>query len=809
MIWARPLVSLILTILTVTVLSTHWGKIPPMLFVLNPFNGLWVNGDQNVSDSKLEFSEVLGPTQIVFDRQMVPHVYAGNEYDAYFSQGYVTARDRLWQMEIQSRVVEGTLSELFGIKTVDSDRFMLRSGLNDAASNSYEQMLSNPISRQAVEAYTAGVNRYIETLRFKDFPVEYKILNLKPRRWRPQYVAYILKLLEFQLSSKTSDLKMSRTLAKFGRVVVNELFPRFPFNNEPIIPRGTSWNFLRTQKQDTWLDTPFKLEELPPIPEANESSGSNNWAVSSSRSATGFPILANDTHLYYRLPNIFYEMQISFGKNSVYGVSIPGTPGIILGFNKNIAWGVTNGYTDIMDWYKIEFKDESKKEYRYGNEWKKTEFRDYEIRVRGGKTITERVAVTALGPIVYDLKQIPLKSDYGQGLALKWGTVFPGNELSSFLLLGTSRNYYEAKMALHTYNSPPLNFLIADNTGKIGIIHRGLFPKKKTDQGRYVMDGKNPDNNWKEFMSSDENPQVSNPSLTYLYSANESPVDENYPYYLGNEWDQPYRAIRIGELLRSKEKWTPLDFVKMHTDDYSNFVKEILPALLDSINEKDLDPHEKGIFKVLARWRYRFHADSLMPVVLETWINTLTENLWKPRFGERNAFQWPPTSTLSYLITKQPTSFWFDNPKSSQTETLISLATSSYKQTISKLIQEHGDDVKNWKWGKIQNTKFSHITKIPGFDRESDELGGSRYSIFANRGDHGPVFRMVVALGNNPQGWIIVPGGPSGNPMSRYYDNWYEIWKRGFTKAVNFWPTLDSIKEIRFKIQMGKKNNNG
>ncbi|OQW46638.1 MAG: hypothetical protein A4S09_16320 [Proteobacteria bacterium SG_bin7] len=806
MIWARPLVSLILTILTVTFLSTNWGNLPPMLFVLNPFNGLWVNGDKNPNNQKIEFSDILGPTQIVYDRQMIPHIYAGNEYDAYFSQGFITALDRLWQMELQSRVVEGTLSEIFGEQTLESDKFMLRSGLNDAAFSSYEQMISNPVSRQAVEAYTAGVNRYLENLRYKDFPVEYKILNIKPRRWRPQYVAFILKLMEFQLSSKTSDLRMSRTLAKFGRKVVDELFPNIPFNNDPIIPKGTPWGHLRVGKKEIWTEVPLKIEELPPIPEANESSGSNNWAVSSQRSTTGFPILANDTHLSYRLPNIFYEIQISYGKNSVYGVSIPGSPGVVIGFNKNIAWGVTNGYTDIVDWYKIDFKDKTKKEYRYGNEWKKTEFREYQIRVRDGKPITERVAVTLHGPIVYDLKEKPLRPDFGQGLALKYGTVYPGNELNSFLLLGSSRNYYEARMALQTYHSPSMNFVIADNSGRIGMIHRGLFPKKKVDQGRFVMEGKNPSNTWKEFLNADEVPQVSNPNITYLYSANQSPVDENFPYYLGAEWDSPYRATRIGSLLRSKGKWSPLDFVRMHNDDYSSFVNEVLPSLVEAVNEKDLDVHEKGIYRVLSRWRYRFSADSLMPVVLETWVTILTENLWEPRFGAREAFQWPPPTTLSYLLMKQPNSSWFDNPKTKEAETLTVLATTSFKKTINKLVELHGDDIKNWKWGKIQKTQFPHIAKIPGFGRQTEDVGGSRYSIFANRGDHGPVFRMVVSLGNAPQAWIIVPGGPSGNPFSRYYDNWFEIWKRGFTKAVNYWPTLDAIKDFRYKLEMSKKS---
>lgn len=806
MIWARPLVSLVITILTVTFLSTNWGNFPPILFVLNPFNGLWVNGDKNLVDQKIEFSEILGPTQIVYDRQMVPHIYAGNEFDAYFAQGFITARDRLWQMEVQSRVVEGALSEIFGSRTIESDQFMLRSGLNDAAFSSYEQLISNPITRQAIEAYTAGVNRFLETLRYRDFPVEYKILNLKPRRFRPQYVAFILKLMEFMLSSKTSDLRMSRTLAKFGRGVVNELFPNFPFNNDPVIPKGTPWGHLRPGKKETWMEPPLKIEDLPPIPEANENSGSNNWAVNSSRSTTGFPILANDTHLSYRLPNIFYEIQISYGKNSVYGVSIPGSPGIVVGFNKNIAWGITNGYTDIVDWYKIDFKDNSKKEYRYGNEWKKTEFREYEIKVRDSNSIKERVAVTLLGPVVYDLNQTPLRPDFGQGLALKYGTVYPGNELNSFLLLGNSKSYYDARMALHTYHSPSLNFVIADNSGRIGMIHRGYFPKKKFDQGRFVMDGKNPNNTWKEFLSTEEVPQISNPNTAYIYSANQAPVDENYPYYLGSEWDSSYRAMRIGSLLRSKAKWSPLDFVKMHNDDYSSFVSEVLPALVGAVNEKDLDAHEKGILKVFSRWRYRFSADSLMPIVLETWIETLTENLWHPRFGEKNAFQWPPQTTFSYLVTHQPNSYWFDNPKTKETETLTTLATSTFKKTISRLIETYGDDVKNWKWGKIQKTEFAHITKLPGFGRQTDDLGGSRYSIFANRGDHGPVFRMVVSLGSSPQAWIIVPGGPSGNPLSRYYDNWFEIWKRGFTKAVNFWPTIDTVKDFRYKVEMSKKS---
>ncbi len=807
MAWARPAVAFLATLLTVTFLSTHWGNVPPMLFVLNPFNGLWVNGDKPPIDKKIEFQELLGPTQVVFDRQMIPHIYAGNEFDAYFAQGFVTAQDRLWQMEIQTRVVDGTLSEIFGEKAIDSDRFMLRSGLNDAAFANYEQIIANPLTRQAVEAYTAGVNRYIDTLRFKDFPPEYKIFNIKPRRFRPQYVSFIIKLMEFTLSSRSSDLRMSRTLAQFGRAVVSDLFPRIPYGNDPAIPSGTTWSHLPHEKRGLWSETPLKLEELPPTPQAEEGNGSNNWAVNGAKSSTGLPILANDTHLSYKLPNLWYENQLSIGKNSVYGVSIPGAPGIILGFNKHIAWSVTNGYTDIMDWYRIEFKDASRSEYRVGNEWKKTGFREYKINVRGGKAITERVPVTIYGPVVYELKQKPIKIDYGAGLALKWGTSYAGNELNAFLMLGNARTYYEARMALQNFVSPPQNFLIADNSGRIGLIHKGFYPKRKIDQGRYVMEGKNPENNWHEFYTYDQIPQAVNPRQGFLFSANQAPVDENYPYYLGTEWDAPYRAKRIGELLRSKDKWAPLDFVRMHNDDYSVFARDVLPALLAAVSEGELDAHEKAIYRVLKNWRYRYHSDSLMPIVCDQWIDNFTRTLWEPRFGNPDIFKWPPVSTLVFLLKNQPKSFWFDNPQTkTETETLVQIATASFKQTVNDLISKHSDDVKSWKWGQMQPTEFTHITKVPGFNRKADDIGGSRYSVFANRGDHGPVFRMVVALGQNPQAWLIIPGGPSGNPFSRYYDTGFEIWRKGFTKAVNFWPTPESIKDVRMSLTMGKDN---
>ncbi len=806
MVWAKPVVSFFLTLLTVILLSTHWGNVPPMFYILNPFSGLWVNGDKPLNDKRLAFSELLGPTQVAYDRQLIPHIYAGNEFDAYFAQGFVTARDRLFQMEIQSRVAEGTLAEIFGKVALESDRFMLRSGLNDAAIANFEIMISNPLTRQAIEAYTAGVNRYIDTLRFKDFPAEYKILNIKPRRWRPQYAAYIIKLMEFQLSSRSTDLRMSRTLARFGRVLTAELFPRLPHNNEPLIPKGTTWNHLPQEKRDIWSESPLTLEELPTLPEADENSGSNNWAVGPQKSATGLPIIANDTHLSYRLPNLWYENQISYGKNSVYGVSIPGAPGVIIGFNKNIAWAVTNGYTDIMDWYRIEFKDANKREYRYGEEWKKVSYREYKIKVRDGDEITERVAVTLHGPIVHELKQKPFKNDYGLGLALKWGTVHNGNELNSFLLLATARNYYEARMALQSFHSPPQNFLIADNSGRIGIIHKGLIPKRKTDQGRYVMNGKNPENIWQEFYSSDQVPQVSNPPQGFLFSANQAPVDQNYPYYLGTEWDSPYRAIRIAQMLRQKDKWAPLDFVRMHNDDTSALAADILPTLIGAVNTNELDAHEKGVYRVLSHWRYRYQTESVMPVVLDTWVERLSKLLWEPRFENPKFYRWPPITSFVNILKNQPKSFWFDNPKTKETETFQMLATLSYKQAIAELIAKFGDDVKNWKWGQIQPTEFPHITKVPGFDRKFTDVGGSKYSIFANRGDHGPVLRMVVALGPMPQAWLVVPGGPSGNPFSRQYSNWLEIWRKGYTKAVNFWPTLETIKDTRYRLSLEKDN---
>ncbi len=773
---AKAVSSLGATIFVLALMLNQWGNVPPLLLVLNPFQGLWQNADK--SPQQLEFKNpgTVSRAVVFLDKFSIPHVFTNNDYDSYFVQGFVTARDRLWQMEVQSRVAEGSLSEIFGERTIESDRFFLRSGLNDAAYLSYELMVQDPLSRTALEAYTAGVNRYIDSLTYESYPPEYKILNVKPRRWHPEYTAFILKLMDFNLTAKNSDIKLSRVLSKYGREFVTDLFPLFPFNNEPVVPIEATWHHNKKMKVE-FVDDKFTLPELGYWPETDKGNGSNNWVVGGEKSKTGYPIIANDTHLSYRLPNLWYEVQLSTDKNSVYGVSIPGTPGVIIGFNRNISWAVTNGYPDTLDWYLMRFKDATYQEYEVDGKWLKTKQKQISIKVRGRKPIVENLVLTQQGPVLYNRNQRPLNSDMAPGLVLKWQAQQGSNELAAFLRMNVSKNFKECKTSLETFHSPPQNFLCADRYGRYGFIQKGLVPRRVPGQGRMVLDGSDSRNFWRESLATQELPQIQNPKQGFLFSANQHPVSETFPQYLGANFSEPYRAIRIKKLLQTQKKFDHRDFIRFQSDAFNAFAEEVLPVMLANLDETTLDDNGKSIFKLLRNWKYYFVASSLNPIIFETWWWELNDAIWTKLIGPREVFAWPDESTTSELLQERREK-WIKN--------VPQLVREAFDRAVSRLIKTYGEDIRQWQWGKVTSTDFEHLTKIPGFSRTLS-TGGSRHSLFANRGNHGPVFRMVVELGEKVRGWILIPGGASGNPFSKNYDNFLDVWGKGQTKEVLFW----------------------
>lgn len=356
----KSVLSLGLAVLLTFSLNQKWGSIPPIGKFLDPFQGFWKNAESKTvaSERELDIEGLKGSVSVQFDDHRIPHIFAENDHDLYFTQGYLTARDRLWQMDFQTRFAAGRLSEVIGPKALELDRFQRRMGMAYGAENMTREMMKDPVVAEMMNAYAAGVNAYIHSLKPGDYPIEFKILDYAPEDWKPLNSALLLKLMSATLASGSNEFYMSNILNKFGADVVKDLFPDYPFREDPIVPTGTKWDFKALQVPKAPANGGLAKTSTIKTKEKEEGIGSNNWALSGSKTSTGYPMLANDPHLDLTLPAIWYQIQLVGPDHNVCGVSIPGSPGVIIGFNQKVAWGVTNVASDVLDWYQVQFKDE-------------------------------------------------------------------------------------------------------------------------------------------------------------------------------------------------------------------------------------------------------------------------------------------------------------------------------------------------------------------------------------------------------------------------------------------------------------------
>lgn len=820
--WVRAIVSLVLAAAIFWGLDNRHGTFPTLGKLLNPFAGFWQNGDR--ADSPPESLKVPGlrdEVRIVWDSRHVPHIFARNDHDLYLAQGYIAASLRLWQMDFQALYTAGRISEVVGPAGVRQDLFNRRFGLAWAAENTLRSFRDDPKTKEAVEAFVSGVNARIRDLGRKGLPVEYKILDYRPEPWTDLKCALLLKAMAYSLTSYNQDAAMTQ-MRKQNRWqdLVDRLFPFIPPLVDPVLPPGTPLDFTplpvpvrngpnttenaggapgkasassNSPASSAGLGLPDSGEFPFPGSRTGPGIGSNNWVISGKLTKNGFPILCNDMHLELSLPAIWYEVQLSAPGVNVRGVAFPAAPLVVAGYNEDVAWGFTNGTDDVVDWYDITFKDDTRAEYLYGGEWRKTSVREETITVRGGPTVVDRVVYTHHGPVVRWKDESPFANmNVPAGAALRWLAHDPSNEFLALYALNRARNYADYVRALETWDCPAQNIVYADREGTIAIWHNGKYPLRWKGQGRFVLDGSDPADDWRGWVPRGHVPHVKDPERGFVSSANQLPADAGYPYYLG--WDYaPYeRGARINELLAGVRDVTPPDMVRMQADVLDIRARAVLPRLLDIIREKAVTDAEKKSYEELRAWNFEARASLIAPTIFrELWneLNRLTWDDEKPPEAERMTR--PASQVMVDLVTKRPDSEYFDDRTTAGRETLAAIAGQAFAAAVANLEKRLGPFGEAWRWGKVKGTQLRHLARIPGFGREKLEADGVGHVINAIDAVWAPSWRMVVELGPVVRAWGNYPGGQSGNPGSRYYDDFVDAWAAGKPYKLVFLKSAD------------------
>ncbi len=810
------LLSFLLTTGLIICLNRQWGQTPIMGQFFSPQHGFWQNAEpvDQPFDGDIRLPGLKGKENVYFDENLIPHVFADNQVDACYIQGYLHARFRLWQMEFQTFAAAGRLSEVLGAgdgnTLVKLDRSMRRLGMVTAAKAALAAAEKDPKVKADCDAYTAGVNAYIGQLKASELPLEYKLLNYTPEPWSNLKTMLFVKYMAYDLAGGDNDFEMTNAKAYFSKEDFAKLYPEVQDSVDPVIPRGT--HFLPAQflpripasVDSLYLGKPVTVTDRESLPDP--SNGSNNWAVSGKKTISGKPILCNDPHLSTNLPSIWYQMQIRTPDYNVYGVSFPGAPFVIIGFNDSCAWGITNAERDVRDYYAIKFKDETRKEYWFNGQWKEAAQRVDTINIKGALPFYDTVATTVFGPVMYDPGFTGFSEESSnRSYAVRWKPADTSDELSTFSRFQSVHNAADFKEALKVFKAPGQNFAFADKAGEVALWQQGEFPAKWKEQGRFIMPGEDSSYMWQGNIPQEENPHMiitddpDKPDRGFVSSANQLPVDTTYPYYLGINFPM-YRGLIINRKLNNINSITAADMMKMQTDNYDIFAEMARPLLLRNLLEMRINDEGKAYLKVFKEWDLIDDPNEEGPVIFKYWWDHLMKDVYDDEFTKASIpLKRPFESTLLEALLRDSSYSFVDDVSTPQKETLHQIVTTAFVQTEADLALAGKED--RLTWAKNKDTWVRHLLRKSALSRPHLPIGGGVHSINAAKQFHGPSWRMIVHLTTPTEAYGIYPGGQSGNPGSIYYDSFVDKWAAG--QYITLWVMSEAdIKSQRVKWVM-------
>ncbi len=784
------------------------GQVPPLGKFLDPAHGVWaVARTATLPVSARDAIPALSDSvDVRYDDRGVPHIFAGNELDALRALGYVVARDRLFQLELQTRAANGTLTELVGDVALDTDRDTRRIGMPWGAARKFAAVDPSSMTMRAMRAYADGVNAYIDGMRPADLPLEYRLLNRAPQRWRPEHTMLLLVRMGYTLAWSDFEVDRAKVEGRIGRAAADALFPRNAYIQEPIQPNGQrAPRVIATRLPPPAPDSAAAafarvLAVLSPRPSSGAAPtgpaehfeadvGSNNWAVSPSRSASRRALLANDPHLDLSIPSTWYEAHIVVRDSvDVYGVTFPGAPCITLGLTRDIAWGATNVGADVADYY-VEKVDDDAHPTRYEVDG---EMRALTRSVEHYRGPHEEVLGT---DTLYYTHRGPMERVGKRWISHRWLVLEPSAEFDALRSIPHAHSVREFFQAMSSYVSPAQNFIVADREGHIGIRSTGKYPARPAGgNGERLIDGTKSANDWNGWITIDAAPQSIDPPQGYLASANQQPADpREFLPYLGDEWPSPWRAMQINALLRADSAVTPDAMRRFQTDPSSARADAFVPLFLSAAQaEAKAGRGDSALVRaarLLGEWNRRYTPDNDRAILFENAMRELVPLTWdelatdSSRAG-RGALQLmaTPNEHVLFALAQDPSNVWWDRARTPLVDTRDMVLAAALRAALTRTEADYGPyDGGKWNWSTIRFANIWHPLRIAALSalRLPVQSGRETLSPSSGTGTHGASWRLVAELAPTIRAWGIYPGGQSANPLSAHYRDRVETWRRG------------------------------
>ena len=747
------------------------------------------------------------------DERGIPYIEAASDEDLYFAQGYITASDRLWQMDLLRRNVRGELAEIFGQGALSEDKRHRTMGLATVVEESAKNLPAN--LRPAMNAYTNGVNAFIDSLTDKTMPPEFRILQYKPRHWTPADSICVGKLLAEYLSSSWQADIMRASLASLPKEkrdrLLSETSPldvlvvgtdNKSSKAENRFPGTTTVDLTLLAQLAQEIERQHRAMEILGLiaPDSDTIQASNNWVVSGKRTVSGKPLLANDPHIPAAAPGVWYQIELTAPGIHVAGVTFPGAPGIVLGHNDRIAWGATNLGPDVQDVYLEKFDKDNPNRYLTPSGWRDAEVRHEQIKVRKNPVDPESIETQTLDVTVTRHGPIMLEKD-GARYALRWSALDPATMESAGLFeANRAHNWKEFTDALSHYSGPTQNFVYADVDGHIGYYGAGVIPIRKSGDGSVPYDGSTDDGEWTSFLPFDKLPHSFDPPSGMIVTANQRVVGQSYPYFLSHLWAQPYRARRISDLLNAKPKLTTDDFRRIQGDVYSialvTFARAAAktlksasePGAVATGSSSDKEKLNK-LVSDLETWDGLVVADSRVAPIVSQMRTSFKQRILNAALGPDLAktYSWPGADTLiDRIVTEQPKE-WL--PK--EFVTYADLFRASYEEARATLTKSPGPDESQWTWGNLYKVRFPHplavapligaVFTIPAFPQNGIPGAGATVNV-------GPSvsMRLIADLSDWDKTQNGIPLGESGLPNTPHWKDQLDDWRNVTPRALPF-----------------------